>query len=275
MIFFIFTDIDGTLLDHVNYSYGNLKNYIHRIKNNASIIFNTSKTFEEIQILNNNLELNYPFIVENGACIFFPQDYLDCKDKDDNYFRYKNYIGYKLTSLNSLKIYNLIYKFKKEYDFSFYSELSDKEISKITNLTIKNAKTSKLRFFTNPIFWRDSKEKLRKFKSEANSYYKDLIIQEGGRFIHVSDNYDKALALKKFIKIIKPNLSNKFLTISLGDSENDICMLESTDYGCIVKRGRYKLPLKKQKNIFFSKSEAPNGWRESLDFVFKMENKNF
>ena len=111
--FFIFTDIDGTLLDHVNYSYGNLKNYIHRIKNNASIIFNTSKTFEEIQILNNNLELNYPFIVENGACIFFPQDYLDCKDKDDNYFRYKNYIGYKLTSLNSLKIYNLIYKFKK------------------------------------------------------------------------------------------------------------------------------------------------------------------
>ena len=79
--FFIFTDIDGTLLDHVNYSYGNLKNYIHRIKNNASIIFNTSKTFEEIQILNNNLELNYPFIVENGACIFFPQDYLTAKIK--------------------------------------------------------------------------------------------------------------------------------------------------------------------------------------------------
>ena len=96
-----------------------------------------------------------------------------------------------------MKIYNLIYKFKKEYDFSFYSELSDKEISKITNLTIKNAKTSKLRFFTNPIFGEIQKKKLRKFKSDVNSCYKSLMVLEGGRFIHISDNYDKALALKK------------------------------------------------------------------------------
>ena len=65
-----------------------------------------------------------------------------------------------------------------------------------------------------------------------------MVLEGGDLFIF--DNYDKVLALKKFIKIIKPNLSNKFVTISLGDSENDICMLESTDYACIVKRGKYK-----------------------------------
>ena len=69
--------------------------------------------------------------------------------------------------------------------------------------------------------------------------------------------------------------NNRFLTVSLGDSENDICMLESTDYSCIVKRKANKISLKKKDNIYFSKSEAPDGWRESLEFVIKMESKNF
>ena len=100
-------------------------------------------------------------------------------------------------------------------------------------------------------------------------------VLEGGRFIHISDNYNKAVALKKFLKIIKKKLKGKFVTISLGDSENDVCMLESTDYSCIVKREKKILSLKKQDNIYFSKAKAPDGWSESLDFVFKMENSYF
>ena len=65
---------------------------------------------------------------------------------------------------------------------------------------------------------------------------KGLKILQGGRFFHISDNYNKAKAVKNFIKTIKSISNDRFLTVSLGDSENDICMLESTDYSCIVKR---------------------------------------
>ena len=44
--YLIFTDLDGTLLDHENYSYGYNNETITSIINNQhDIIFNTSKTF--------------------------------------------------------------------------------------------------------------------------------------------------------------------------------------------------------------------------------------
>ena len=48
-------------------------------------------------------------------------------------------------------------------------------------------------------------------------------------------------------------------------------MLESTDYSCIVKGGKKKISLKKNNNIYFSETEAPEGWKESMEYVFKME----
>ena len=43
--YLIFTDLDGTLLDHENYSFGTNKKMISTIINNKNeIIFNTSKT---------------------------------------------------------------------------------------------------------------------------------------------------------------------------------------------------------------------------------------
>ena len=50
----------------------------------------------------------------------------------------------------------------------------------------------------------------------------------------------------KFLEIIKFSEKNNFKTISLGDSENDISMLEQTDYSCIVKREKVKISLKKK-----------------------------
>ena len=70
MNFLIFSDIDGTLLDHDNYSFGNLRNFIAKIKDKVLVIFNSSKTFAEIIQLNEKLKLNFPFIIENSACIF-------------------------------------------------------------------------------------------------------------------------------------------------------------------------------------------------------------
>ena len=145
----------------------------------------------------------------------------------------------------------------------------------MTKLKLREAENSKIRLFTNPIFWKDTNEKLLNFKSDVMKINKGLKILKGGRFLHISDNYNKAKAVKNFIKTIKSISNDRFLTVSLGDSENDICMLESTDYSCIVKRKANKISLKKKDNIYFSKTEAPDGWRESLEFVIRMESKNF
>ena len=69
--FLIFSDIDGTFMNHKSYSYSVLKKYIFLLKDRCQLIFNSSKTFEEINELNITLKIRSPFIVENGACIFF------------------------------------------------------------------------------------------------------------------------------------------------------------------------------------------------------------
>ena len=48
-----------------------------------------------------------------------------------------------------------------------------------------------------------------------------------------------------------------------------IFVCESTDYSCIVKR-KVQNFFEKKDNIYFSKTEAPDGWRESLEFVIRM-----
>ena len=182
---------------------------------------------------------------------------------------------YKISRLKPNKVINLLRNFRKKYSFKFYNELSDNELKNITQLKISDIRLSKNRQFSNPIFWMDTSKKKETFKKEFCLLNTGFLISDGGRFLHVSDQYDKALAMKKFIGITSVFLGKKYLVVSLGDSQNDVGMLEYSDYSCIVKRRNSKISLKKKKNIYFSNNTAPDGWSESIDFILRLENKNF
>ena len=74
--YLIFTDLDGTLIDHKNYSFGTNDKLIKKlIKNKHQVIINSSKTYIEIKKLIKKLNLeDMPFSSENGAFIFFPKN---------------------------------------------------------------------------------------------------------------------------------------------------------------------------------------------------------
>ena len=191
--FLIFSDIDGTFMNHKSYSYSVLKKYIFLLKDRCQLIFNSSKTFEEINELNKTLKIRSPFIVENGACIFFPKNYNQIFF-DKNFFKHSNYFGYKLTKKNPQSLITDINHLKKKYKFSFFSEISDFQLKKITNLNIQKLKKSRMRMFSNPLFWEDEESKKEKFKKEVNSLGYEMSF--GGRFLHLSDSYNKGIAVK-------------------------------------------------------------------------------
>ena len=69
----IFTDLDGTLLDHTTYSFEAAVPMLDFIKRNKiPLIIVTSKTKDEVLRIQKLLALKEPFIVENGAGIFIP-----------------------------------------------------------------------------------------------------------------------------------------------------------------------------------------------------------
>ena len=58
-----------------------------------------------------------------------------------------------------------------------------------------------------------------------------LKLHEGDRVLNLGDNVAKGKAMKKFMKLLN---IEKFLTIAVGDSKNDIDMLEASDFPCLV-----------------------------------------
>ena len=72
----IFTDLDGTLLNHHDYSFEEAREAIEYIKKSSiPLIIVTSKTFSEVRVLQEKLGITCPFIVENGSAVYTNKEY--------------------------------------------------------------------------------------------------------------------------------------------------------------------------------------------------------
>lgn len=72
----VFTDLDGSLLDHHNYSYRDALPQLRALERlQIPVIPATSKTRSEISQLRDELANEHPFITENGAAVLIPVGY--------------------------------------------------------------------------------------------------------------------------------------------------------------------------------------------------------
>ncbi len=268
--YLIFTDLDGTLLDHENYSYGNNKKIITSIINNENdVIFNTSKTFSESINLLKKLNLtNMPFSTENGALLYFPKNrFKKIKNSSD----YGKYWKIRIAKLSSKNWHQFLLKKQKKFNFLIAQDLSSKILKKYTNLN----NTSKMlnREASQIILWEDSLVKLKKFKKELNSKKQQGVLIQGSRFMQVSSVCNKRIAKKLISHIYDNQFYGTYSknTIALGDSKNDIDMLNSASYSCIIKNpsGSFPRLRSNKKNIIKSSKFAPDGWSQAL---YKLNN---
>lgn len=74
MSFWISTDLDGTLLDHHDYSFQAAEEAVLKCKKlGIPIILNTSKTLAETRKIQNNIGIAGPLIVENGSALVYSE----------------------------------------------------------------------------------------------------------------------------------------------------------------------------------------------------------
>jgi mannosyl-3-phosphoglycerate phosphatase len=252
----IFTDLDGTLLDHETYSYKPAENAISNLKKSQNpIIFCTSKTRAEIEYLREKIGITDPFISENGGGIFIPKNYFSFDFKfdseDSNY-----YIINPKTKINELK--NAIKKLKENYEIISFLDMTPEEISEDTNLTPKQAQLAKKREFDLPfkILNEGQEEKIINHLKEQG-----FKTAKGGRYFHVMGNYDKGRAVRLLTHLFEKEFKDIF-TIGLGDSENDFPMLENVDSPYLVMK----------KDRSYASSEytlagdvGPKGWKNVIE----------
>ncbi len=260
----IFTDLDGSLLNHEDYSYKDALPALNIIKEEKiPLIITTSKTRVEVEELLRELNFQEPFIVENGAAIFFPKGY---RDFSINGEERNSYILIKLGKDYSY-IRDFFEKAKELFPIKGFGDMSYEEVSKLTGLPIEKAKLAKKREFTEPFVIEDE-SLIEKLKEEAKKY--GLKITKGGRFYHlIGEGQDKGKAVKITTDIFKNNSWKNSKTVGIGDSKNDIPMLKEVDIPVLIMKpdGSYEdinLP-----NLIKSKYPGSKGWNQVVLEILK------
>lgn len=246
--FLIFSDLDGTLLDHKTYVFDKAKPALKLIKRKKiPLVLTSSKTHSEIQKIQHKLLNNDPFIFENGSGVSYGGQIV-------NFGISHKIIQEKLTKLS------------KSYKFKCYTKLKLIDAMHLTGLSETDAKLSQQRKFSEPIVWADDEHKKDEFLDEVKK--NGLIGVEGGRFLTISSHHDKAKALNWVKLKLEKDQNQLFKTIGLGDGKNDINMINACDIKILIKNNNENLH---QKNWIYSKKIGPSGWNEEIIKVLKNE----
>jgi HAD superfamily hydrolase (TIGR01484 family) len=122
----VFSDLDGTFLDHDTYSYEKAKNSLELIKKREiPLIFCTSKTRREIEYWREKIGNKDPFISENGGGIFIPRSYFSFKFLYDK--KSKNYFIISLGA-EFKKLKKIIKLLKKKFEIQDFNKTRPKEV---------------------------------------------------------------------------------------------------------------------------------------------------
>lgn len=256
----IFTDLDGTFLNHDDYSFSESSQSRKKVlQKGIPLIFNTSKTKIEVELLQNDVGINEPFIIENGAAIFFPKGY---KNLDFSTFeQLENYYVFTL-GITYDEILNFYNKYKDIYGLKGFSDMTLDEVSNFTGLPKNKAELSKVRGFTEPFIIEDESQ-IQKLSLEAKKY--GIKITKGGRFYHLMGvNQDKGMAIKKAIEIFEKLFDGKVSSIGLGDGENDIEMFKNVDIPIIIKNHKDEYVDFDSSNVQKSTFKGAKGWNEMV-----------
>lgn len=259
------TDLDGTLLDHFSYSWKAAKESLDYLTNrNIPIVINTSKTFAEVVQLQKELTIDAAFIVENGSAIYVSNDskFASYFDAFDGQFKRTVFGIERSTVIDTLKEIRTQFKFA----FQSYADWQVSDVMQHTGLNEDKAKLSISRQFSEPLVWQDTEEHFKVFREAIAA--KGMRLIRGGRFIHILGQVSKGTALTSLQNILFPN--EKSSLICLGDSYNDLDMLEIADIPVLVRSPVHDFPPHHCANPpIFTQGFGPKGWHEAMKEIFK------
>ncbi|MEH6606891.1 MAG: HAD-IIB family hydrolase [Pseudomonadales bacterium] len=276
----IFTDLDGSLLDHNNYSFEPAVPLLQKLEEHSiPVICCTSKTLAELLPLREILNNRHPFIVENGAGVFIPKGYfvgLDAGELLNTEAQWPQLMsddeGYLGFSFCQPRVHwqHLLQQLPSNMQSNYrsFQSMGIRGIIDATGLSPEKAEQANQRLFSEPLLWQGSEE----VKANATTLLKQLgaNVLQGGRFVHISGACNKATALNWLAALYQRNCSAPISSIAIGDSDNDISMLEVADRALVIRSPAHTPPqLERSEQVYLSHAFGPDGWVEGIQFFLQ------
>jgi mannosyl-3-phosphoglycerate phosphatase len=261
----VFTDLDGTLLDHETYSFAAAGEALDLLaRQGIPLILCSSKTRAEIELIQLDLRLRHPFVSENGGATFLPRGYFTFTLEGAQHVG-----GYDVVEFGVpyWRLVETLHRVAGKLGISVtgFSDMSGEEVAQDCHLPLTEARLAKLREYDEPFRILNSSPTTRSrlFDSLRKA---GLRCTRGGRYYHVTGVADKGAAIRTLRSLYEKAWS-KVKAVGLGDSLNDLSLLQEVDIPIVVRNpagGAATRLLRKVPTAHLTRAAGPRGWNEAI-----------
>ncbi|MEJ2042789.1 MAG: HAD-IIB family hydrolase [Reinekea sp.] len=271
MAYAIYTDLDGTLLNHHSYQYQEAIPAIRLLKQQKfPIIPVTSKTRAEVLPLREELELDGPMIVENGAAVFLPEsistNMAELTARMDGFYVKAFAPGMSFWADVVTGLHESL-----PNTFTAFSDMAALEIAELTGLPPAEAELAAKREFSDPLHWYGSDYQLTELIRLCHE--QDIKVVRGGRFVHLLQGSDKGKAVRWLHQLLRSQSEQPLTSIGLGDGENDLAFLAEVDRAVQVRSDSHGFPDFAHDKLYRTKAIGPAGWAEAVFELLKTQHR--
>jgi mannosyl-3-phosphoglycerate phosphatase len=229
----VISDLDGTLLDHENYSFKEALPALNLLKSkDIPLVYCTSKTRAETQHWRSLTGNRHPFIVENGGAIVIPSDYFEFAIPESQ-------VRAQHVLLPLGAPYGELVETLRQASTASgcrvrgFHEMSVAEVGLACGMDSAQARLAKQREFDEPFVIIDNErteELLAAIRRTGKRWTR------GGRFFHILGGNDKAAAVVRLAELYR-RVDAHVRTIGLGDGLNDAAFLNVVDVPILIRTG--------------------------------------
>lgn len=253
----VYTDLDGTLMHPVSYSYAPALAALRRLQElHIPAVFCSAKTRAEQVELRRELDVKDPFIVENGGAVFIPKDYFRFP------FTYTKLSQDEYVIELGAPYSDVKQRLKQVADsglgrFTTFGDMSVEEVSQISGLNLRMAQLAKEREYSETVVMQGDKRETELVLDAVAKQGLSWVF--GGRFYEVSMGADKGKAVKILNELYLLNYG-RIITYGIGDGQNDAPLLATVHHAMLVQNVDKRWSSLKVKGLNKVKGVGPDGW---------------
>lgn len=212
----VFTDLDASLLNEDDYAWDGATEAIEMLRQHKiPLVLASSKTASEMRRLADEIGTNAPLICENGGSIGWLDGTSSAVEVDRTTI---------LESLDQMR--------GEGFAFRSFRDLGATGIAEVTGLPIDRAELALDRHATEPLLFDGDDKSYQRFAERLSEL--GLTVIRGGRFFHVAGPIDKSFAMTRVIDFYTSQGWETPITLAIGDSPNDLRMLQQADYAIVI-----------------------------------------
>lgn len=264
----VLSDLDGTLLHPETYSFDEALPAIASLKDRRiPIVLVSSKTRAEIEPIREALDVEDPFVVENGGATYLPRGLFEEPGGELDTSGRFDVVRWGIPYDEIVATLDEARETTGARLVGFH-DVDAERVAWLTGLSLYEARRAKEREFDEP-FWMEGDEDARLREALEILKARRLTVTEGGRFHHVMGGCDKGRAVRELLRLYRRD-GEGVVSAGLGDAENDLPFLREVDRPYLVASsdGRATVALRRALPGARSVGPAPGGWAEAVsDFL--------